>query len=251
MSQVQTEVSQSAVALATANHAWLASIQKATERRDDILERSEAIERVAGESSQQSASNLLGEIQSMLSAIEKDRVAAKAPFKKAGEEIDDRARTFVSKLESEKLRLKSALGKFTGEQLRIKEAAERKQAQELANLQAERKAAELVAQHAATEKEQQKAQEDILAADLKAADVVMSAPVTVAKKAANTAVTTKWVAVVNDIHALYKVFPDCVQLTAKMREINNSIARLVATDPNVAPAMPGCTITKEVEVRPR
>jgi hypothetical protein len=218
-------------------------------KRDELIERSSAIERVAGESSQKVALSLLGEVTKMADDAESVRKTAKDPFFKFGKRIDETVAEFCKKLIAEKARLKQALGAYQLEQDRIAREARLKQEAELAKLQAERKAAELAVAHAQTQEQVHQAQEAILAADVKAAEAIMQAPAVEVKKPEGATVIRGWEVEVVDIVALYKTFPECVELKPKKLIINDVVKRLAATIPEgQVPQMPGCKVTPKANV---
>jgi hypothetical protein len=222
----------------------------AIQTRDALVGRAQAIERVAGASSQQVAANMLVELTKALNAIEDDRKSVKRPFLDFGKKIDGDVTKFIAPLEMEKARINKAIKDFAYEQWQAEQAAKRKQEEELAKLAAERKAAELAAQLAATPKEAAKAEEQIAKVDLKAVETVM-APVPVAAKVEGVKMGVVLVVTVFDVHALYKAFPEYVKLEPRMREINSAIAKMAEADPNTPPSLPGCRVTQEMAVSSR
>lgn len=213
-------------------------LASAREKRADILARSEAIEQVAGESSQKAAHALLKEIQELLNAVERERKVVKSPFLAAGNRVDVASDEYTKALDGEKVRLKLLLGRFQQEQQRKAQEAQRAQDAELRRLAQEREQAEKAGK-----------EEEVLAADLKAAEVVTAPPPAVVAKSEGMVVRYKHVVVVNDPVALFKVFPDLITLTPKLREINAVVTRMAGEQPETLPQLPGCTITKEIDVR--
>jgi hypothetical protein len=220
----------------------------ALQARQTLVQHSQSLECVRGELSQTMALTLLRDLDAMLAAVEQQRVARKSPYFDMGKRIDDAARLFRSDLEAEKARIKRLLGDYrTAEERRAREAAELAR-RELQRLAEERAAAELAAQQATTAKEAEAAQTKILEADLKAATAVM-APTQAPAQPENMKTRYKWVVEVLDLAALYKVFPDCVKLEPKMREIHAACARLAETTPEGQPVvMPGCKVSREIDV---
>jgi hypothetical protein len=218
--------------------------------RDEIIERSKAIERVAGASSNEIALAQKKEIQDVLSGIEDMRKQTTAPFRAATDRVNQEVKNYVAPLEAEKNRLSKLLSDFAAEQDRLAREAQRKQEEELARLRAEHEEARLAAQLAIDKETQEKAQEALLNVEIKAAEVV-TAPVVIPIKAEGQRTKPRWVTKVNDPAALYKVFPDLVGLTPKLREINAAVAKMVEDQPDMDPQLPGCVITKEYEVSSR
>ena len=128
-------------------------------------------------------------------------------------------------------------GEFLAERQRQADAAEKKRLEELAKLQQQRTEA-LAAGN----------DEKVLQADLKAVEVV-TAPTVAVPKAEGMKVVVTWVTTVNDIAALYKVLPEYVTLTPKMRDINSAVAEMARNNPDQPPALPGCTVVKQTDVR--
>ncbi len=315
--------------------------------RDEIVERSAAIEQVVSPFGQQSAVNILADLQAFEKDTEKWRKAVKDPFTKAGKFIEEKAVDCVSPVLFEITRLKKMLADFAREQDRIAAEAARAQAAELARLAAERKAQEeaaaeaqrviaraaqeaervrqeaalaaqreaarveaerlakeqeakaaqaaialaktqedlaiaqaelarveeerarqaqaaeadrvqkaeetrltLVAQQAAVTAAQEVvvlSEEKILASDMKAADAFMVPAVEVAT-AQGSSTRKVWKATVNDAHALYRIFPDLVDLKPKVREINAALKLMSEEDPNNDPKLPGCTVERDFNV---
>jgi chemotaxis protein histidine kinase CheA len=205
-----------------------------------LVERAKAIERVAGESSQQMTVNVLGEIQNALSIVEKDRVAIKAPFLALGKKIDAAAQEYCGVLEIEKARLKRLLGEFQAAIQRKADEERRVQMAELARLQKEREEAEAKNDQAA-----------VVAVEMKAVEVLTAPAQAIVPKAEGMAVKYKWAVKVNNIDALYKLMPDLVKLEPRLREINARIAQMAAADPNTPPGLPGCEVTREIDVQSR
>jgi DNA repair exonuclease SbcCD ATPase subunit len=215
--------------------------------RDQLLERSKAIERVAGGVSNDIAVQMKGELQDLLKTVESLRKKYKDPFLTVGRRIDAAAATYVESVTKEVNRISRMLSDFAAEQDRIAREAQRKQEEELARLRAERKEAEFAATIALNQQEREAAQEAILKADTKAVEV-FSAPVVAPIKSAAQRTTPRWDTKVNDPAALYKVFPDLVRLEPKMREINAEVKKMADAQPDMEPKLPGCVITKEFVV---
>ncbi len=93
-----------------------------------------------------------------------------------------------------------------------------------------------------------KSQEAILEADTKAIEALTSAGPTEAAKSENARTTPKWKTTVNDARALYKIFPDLCEVSAKMSDVNAAVKKMVAENPDQPPALPGCTIERVYDV---
>lgn len=208
------------------------------QKRDDLVLRAEAIERVAGESSQKSAYGLLDEISEMLKLVESDRKVVVAPFLTAQRRINEGVCELIAKLEQQKTRLKQLIGKFQEEERRKQQEEQRKRDEELRKLNEERKKAEAAGN-----------EEKMLATDMKAVEVV-TAPVKVVPKAEGMKVVVRWVTTVKDPAALYKVFgTEFISLEPKMRDINAAVSKMAAENPEQPPTLPGCEIVKTTDVR--
>lgn len=217
--------------------------------RDDLVARSSAIERVAGETSQQSAVNVLAEISKMLALVEDGRKKAKAPGLEWGRRVDSAFNDFMGPLNAEKIRIKMALGQYQLEQDRIAREIRRKQEEELEKARAERKAAELAAQYAENEAQRAKAQEAMLAADVKAAETLMQAPAVVQTQAEGSKTKRGWDVEVLNPAELYKTHPECIELKPKMSVINAVVKKYAETLPEgEAPVLPGCKVSEKVDV---
>lgn len=221
--------------------------------RKDLVERAAAIERVAGESSQQAAINLLNELQDLINATEKQRKEVKDPFLKAGKRIDEAAKTFIDQIEEQKSRLKGLCSDFQRAVLEKQRQAEAERLRLLREEEARRKQAEeelAKAQAVGDTAAVQQAEEKILTADMNAVGIV-TAPIAAAPKAEGMKVVERWVTVVQDPAALYKTFPEFLTLTPKMREINAAVTNMATMQPDQPPSLPGCIITKETDVQTR
>lgn len=124
-------------------------------------------------------------------------------------------------------------------------------AAEQARVQAEEQAAKAAKEVAAAEAAVEKSQEAILQADVSAMEVISTANPMPQMKSANAKVAVRWKTVVNDPKALFKVFPELCEVTAKMRDVNAAVARMADENPNEAPALPGCVITQDYNVSSR
>lgn len=84
------------------------------EKRDELLESVKGINpaTMITTADRDAAIAKVREIKSLLSAVENDRKEFKKPFFEMGKLIDATAKAFVEKLESERVRLESTLGKF-------------------------------------------------------------------------------------------------------------------------------------------
>ena len=221
-------------------------------KRDELVARSEAIERVAGEASRQAAADVLGETSAMIKNAEAVGATAKKPFTGFGKRIGDAITGFNAPLELQKARLKRLLGDYQLEQDRLARAERQKQDAELQRLQNERRAAELAAATATKPEEIEKAQEAVLVADLKAAEVIMSAPAVEPAKVEGAKIKRYFKTEVLDPAALYRVFPECIELKPRMSAINACVNKLAETLPEgEAPKLPGCRVTSEVDFSSR
>ncbi len=243
--------------------------------RDALLAQSANIERVAGESSQRAAVEMLGKVSAMMSACDKHRAAVKAPFIKIGKLIESIASSFVEgkvalpdspglmvSLETEKARLQKALEEY--QRKLDREAAEERQRQEaerkrledekrrleeeVAQKQRELEQAALkansdaeaqrIAQQAATLAQEQQIKQSQLA--LQQASLVKVEEV----KPQGLSVRRPWRFEVTDMAALYKARPDlCNAPTPKTAEIN----RLIAGD-NGLRELPGIRVFQDLDV---
>jgi hypothetical protein len=215
----------------------------ATAKRDELIQRADAIERVVGEDSQQAAWGVLEDISGFLKSIDAERTTVVSPFLTAQRRVNDETKQkFVTALEERKSRMKKIMGDFQAELRKQADEEERKKNEELAKLQQEREAAVVAGN-----------EEKVLAADLKAVEVV-TAPVAVVPKAEGMKVVVTWVTTVVDIAALYKAFPEFVTLTPKMREINAAVTEMARNNSRLglddqSPGLPGCTVNKQTDVR--
>ena len=239
---------------------WLA-------QRNELVERAQAVERVAGESSQRAAADLLNEVQGALSQLESARKAIKDPFLQLGKRIDAAAKEGAAPLEQSKASLKRMIEAFQAEVLRKQQEEQRRLEAELSRQREERQAAEReaarlelerqMALRAGDEAAAQAAREAaeaerarMLESDLKAMEAV-TAPLAMAPKAENIAVRQYWKVTVVDAHKLYAVFPELVELSPRQRELQSAVNRMAEANPNEPPQMPGCEVKLETEVRSR
>jgi len=221
-------------------------------KRDDLIKRINAIEQVAGETSQRMAYAVFEEGKAWLKTVESERKQVKEPAVAFGRLVDDAAKEMATKVKAALDVLDRKLSVFQEELRRQQAEAERKQREELERLAKEREAA--LARAAAAEaqsdaKAVEAAHEAALQADLKAAEAI-SVPQVVVPRAEGMKVVERWVTTVEDPSALYKVFPDLVSLVPKMREINSTVSDMAKQNPpDQPPSLPGCTIRKETKVQ--
>ena len=232
------------------NPAAIALDAKSIQERNDLVLRCQAIERVAGESSQQHAAALLVEVHRWTKAVEEDRKFLTRPLDQLKKTAIGLASTFLSPLEAEYTRLDRLICGFQTEQRALADAARKKQEAELAALRQQRAEAEAALNTATNEKQVAAAQEQIMKTDLKAAEAI-SVPVVTPPKADGIKVAVKWKVTVEEAAKLYAARPDLVNLVPKLREINAEVSKLAEANPEVAPVLPGCKIEKEVNVSPR
>lgn len=225
--------------------------ESAVKARDELVEMAQGIERVAGASSQQAATDMLTRLTKVLTGIEQDRKRVKEPFLNFGRKLDGDVSGFIQPLEKEKSRIKGLIAAFAEENLRKEREAREAQERALAKAAAERREAELAAQIATTKAEQEKAQEQIAKADAKAVEAVM-APVVAAPKAEGLKIKQSWKVEVVDGWALGRAFPELVDPPkARMSKVVEAVKNLAATNPNEPPTLPGCKVSWGTDVSSR
>ncbi len=195
---------------------------------------------------------------------EKDRVAAKAPFKESGDVIDNLAKEFKTPAKNAADRLESLLGEFIEgerqkaeairreqvrlqlEQERIERENQKREQDRLDELERQREAA-LKAGDVKTANELEEKKDEL---ELAAAETKQEAPrpvvvFTPPPDTSGSAVSETFKFEVYDIQALFKAFPQFVQLTEKRGDL---LAYIRLTN---GKSIPGVTINRitKVEVR--
>ena len=107
--------------------------------------------------------------------------------------------------------------------------------------------AEATARVSTDEAEIAKAQEAMLEAETKAVDVIMATP-TASAPPDNVKARPDWDVTVSNAAALYKAFPELVELKPRMTEIKKAVKRMATENPEVAPSLPGCVVTQTVSL---
>jgi hypothetical protein len=213
--------------------------------RETALDKTALVINVEDDQSAASAIEAAQVAKGLIKAIETQRVEIKAPFLKAGKDIDEAARVATSQLYSEVKRIESLVGSheqrkrdaIRAEQQRIAtENAAREQAAREARQKAEeaaKKAAE--AKSAAAKKKAEAeavaASRAALAAEVAAAEVE-EAPED-AKGIEGAAVTETFGVEITDIAALYKAHPNAVKLEPRLSVINDMIKAGIRDIPGV------------------
>lgn len=200
---------------------------------EDIVAECEAVEQVAGQSSNDAAVELRARAQGLEKKFEETRKALKAPATAFNKSVDLLFQTVTVKLTSEKERLRGLCNVWTTEQARKAQEAEL----ELAKLTTQRTAAVEAGDVAGVRE-----------ADATAAEVLQQAPPV--STAEGQSVNYKWNIVVNDIDALFAMFPQlCNPPTPRLNDIKAELSRMLAT--TAEPKLPGITATREIDTRVR
>lgn len=232
--------------------------------RDDLLARSQNIERVVGDSSQAKAIEMLGAITAAIKSAETSKKEVKEPFNAICKTIEELLRDHSAPLAVEKERLKGLLGKYQleveakaqaeaakleAERQRIEAEQRAKAAEEMKrqnDLYAQAQAATNEAERKRIEEEQRKSAE---AAAMKQTELEIAKASTLqvkTPKVAGMSARKPWRVEVVDAAALYKARPDMVTLTPKQAELN----KLVAGESGLR-EIPGCRVFQDMDVTAR
>lgn len=222
---------------------------EALAKRNELVLQAQSIERVVGAASQNAAASVLGDIKQVLDTVEKHRVELKNPFLEAGRQIDSKAKEYTGPLIEQDRRLRKALSDYLAAEQRKADEIRRKQEAELEAIRLQRLEAEAAARVSTDEAEIAKAQEAMLEAETKAVDVIMATPMKSASEPPdNVKARPDWDVTVSNAAALYKAFPELVELKPRMTEIKKAVKRMATENPEVAPSLPGCVVTQTVSL---
>ena len=176
------------------------------------LESSALIGRVTNAVEQQNAVDAQTKLQGILTLAEKSRKACKAPVLDYGKRIDAAAEKFCDELKTEMSRISGLVGSFQQLELARARAAEQARNAELSRL--EREKAEAIAK-AKTHDAVDAIQEHF---NRKAEMVpVHHEPV----RSEGQRIAPDWEITVTDIHQLYRMHANCVDLKPRLSEIKN------------------------------
>lgn len=214
------------------------------EQRDKALDKTALIINVETDEQAKSAIEAAQVAKGLVKAVEDQRVEIKAPFLKAGKDIDAAAKEGVATLAKEVSRLEALVGSFElkkrqaiqAEQERVaRENRAREQTAEVA-----RRAAEAAAQKAEQAKGKAKAAAEAAAAEARRkalAAEVAAAETEVAPEDAEgiqgAAISETFTVEVLDLVALYKAHPHAVKLEARLSVINDMVKAGVRDIPGV------------------
>jgi hypothetical protein len=185
--------------------------EEAQKLKDAALSAGALVGKVTNASEQNEAVSAQMELQRVLSTAEKARKAVKAPVLEYGKRIDAAAEAFCLELKEEMVRLSRLVGDFQQLELAKARAAEQARNAELLNLERE-KAAELAK---ATSHESANAIQEHYNR------MAETLPVREPTRAEGQRITQDWEITVTDIHLLYRMHSQCVELKPRLSEIKN------------------------------
>lgn len=186
--------------------------------KTQALECGALIGKVTNPTEQAIAVSAQSELQRILALAEKARKACKAPVLEYGKRIDAAAEQFVEELRAEMGRISALVGSFQQLEMAKARAAEQARNEELSRL--EREKAEQIAKATSHE-----AVDAIAEHYNRMAETV---PVHEPVRAEGQRVTTDWEITVTDIHKLYRMHANCVELKPRLSEIKNLLKLGVA-----------------------
>jgi hypothetical protein len=185
--------------------------EEAQKLKDAALTAGALVGKVTNGAEQNEAVAAQMEIQRVLSTAEKARKACKAPVLEYGKRIDAAAEAFCQDLKDEMTRISRLVGDFQQlEQARAR-AAEQARNEELLRL--EREKAEAIAKANSHE------QVDAIQAHFNRQAETL--PVREPVRTDGQRVVQDWEITITDIHLLYRMHSQCVQLTPRLSEIKN------------------------------
>lgn len=195
----------------------------AVKKKETLLADAASIAVVSDAFTQEMAASTLRDLKGMLKVVEDSRQAVKAPVLDLGKQIDAKAKDFVEQITIEANRIQSLLTKFTIEQRRLAEEAERQRQAELRRIESEKqKAAEalFLAENKADEQAAIKQAETLKQQEV----AVKQAPAVIPTKAAGMIVRDVWKFEVTDAHAVYAAKRDLIKLVPDSMAISRAIA---------------------------
>jgi hypothetical protein len=195
----------------------------AVQERNRLLSDASAIADVQDAFTQDMAVGTLRELKGLLKAVEDSRQNVKAPVLELGKTIDTKAREFVQQITAEANRIQALLTKYTVEERKKAEAAERARQTELRRIEEEKRKAAEAQFMAETKAEEQAAAQQ--AQVLKQQEIaVKQAPAVVPTKTAGMIVRDVWRFEVTDAHALYAANRNLIKLVPDSMAINRAIS---------------------------
>lgn len=205
--------------------------QAAAEQKEMALAAGALIGKVTNAEENKAAAEALIKIQEVIRAIEKDRQLIKRPLIDYGKQIDATAAAFVKDLVEDATRIGGMASDFAAIERMRQQAAIAMENERLTALEREREA----------ELAKVKTHEEADEVKQKFSDLVAqtSVPIPAATRAEGQRITEEWEIVVNDVHALYRMHSQCVELRPRLTEIKS----LLNTGSKVA----GVTATKVVK----
>lgn len=187
--------------------------EAANSLRQAALERSALVARVSTPEEQSVAVEAQIALKSILSESEKARKACKDPVLEFGKRIDDAAKRFKEPIDEEMMRISKLVADYQQLEQAKARAAAQAQAEEASRIEREKAAA--LAQ-AKSHEEADAIQEHFgNKAALLAQETIAPA------RTDGQRITNDWNITVQDIHLLYRMHPNCVELRPRISEIKN------------------------------
>lgn len=192
----------------------------------ELLTKTESIFEIGTPEDQKKAVEIVREVKAVTKSVEAARKEVKSPFLDLGKQIDKAADDFSSPLLEEAKRIEKLLfdfqKKIDDEARRLREEAERKQREEAAKIEQERRAALAKAK---TEDDRIRAEQNAIEKERIAAVQSLQAQVSAPVAAKPTGLAKKRTPhfEVIDKFELLKARPDLVTLEVKIRELNSEI----------------------------
>lgn len=187
--------------------------KKAEELKVEALASGALIGRVANANENSVGNEALTKLQTVIKAVEKSRVEVKGPLITYGKIIDQTAKDFVAELVEEASRIGALLSDFAALERQRQQAAIARENERLTALEREREA-ELAKVKNHDEADAVRERFSDLAAQT-------STPIPQVAHAKGQRVTEDWDITITDVHALYRMHSQCVELKPRLSEIKS------------------------------
>jgi hypothetical protein len=204
-------------------------------KRDGLLLKAQGVEEVRSVAAQQVAANMLNEVSTFLSEIEKARTTLKEPFLTFGRKIDQDIKEFVGVIDKEKSRLKDLLSGYQQKLEREATIEEAKRLAEIERLEAEKAKLDAKPDDDATVMLQREEIDKAIGKELVPKEVAKPAGVSIGKV---------WKFEVLDIKAFYAARPDLCNVEPRTAAIN-AVIRAEGGPRSI----PGLKIWETTEIR--
>ncbi len=208
--------------------------------RAEALEVASVVTRVDSQATQELAVDALRLCADLVKSVEKSRTEVKRPVLELGRKIDGIAADFGSKLEAEANRIKRLIGDYQFKLLANQREEERARIAEANRIEMERQKAIAAVRTAETTEDRAEASKRLQEAS-EAKREAMNAEVATIEKPAGVRSRSVWRFEVYDLPSVLKCRPDFVELSPRVRVINDALSAGMRE-------CPGLRIWEEMEV---